>query len=91
MKMVDMKRSKEEPKPDYMGKSVESEYPYGLMLCLCEDDIKKLGMDLPAVDSEMMIMAKVKVCSVSQSESLYGKNRSMNLQIVEMGIGSEKE
>lgn len=69
-------------------------YPWGLQVRLDEDALAKLGITtLPKVDGEMMLLAKVKVVSVSSNEhSSDGakgkhKHRSVELQICEMGLG----
>lgn len=66
----------------------EREYPYGLCLNLEEEALSKLGIDkLPAVDTEVMIMAKAKVCRASVRDDGNGKQRSMELQITDMALG----
>jgi hypothetical protein len=67
------------------------EYPYGLRICLNEESIKKLGIDkLPELGAEMILNAKVSVCSVSKSESEGGVYRNLDLQITDMELGSKK-
>lgn len=67
--------------------SMQEDYPCGLCLYLDSDAIKKLGLtELPKVGAELSIAGKVKVTSVSESESEYGSNRSLSLQITDLGV-----
>lgn len=65
-------------------------YPWGLQVRLDEDSLDKLGMEkLPAVDGELMLIAKVKVVGVSSNEhSSNGKgkhkHKSVELQITDL-------
>lgn len=61
-------------------------YPWGLQVRLDDGSLDKLGMDsLPKVDSERILIAKVKVVSVSSNASTGGnKHRSVELQITSM-------
>lgn len=64
-------------------------YPWGLQVRLDEHSLDKLGIDtLPKVDSERMLIARVKVVGVSANEqnSDMGKqkHKSVELQITEM-------
>jgi hypothetical protein len=93
MNLVSMKiEHKEEPRPaEVMYGSDRPEYPYGLRLHLNEEELKKLGItQLPDVGVEMLISAKVKVCSVNSYSSENGEHRGMELQIIEMGLGSKE-
>lgn len=75
-----------------MSPAKREEYPYGLRLHLCEEDLKKLGIkDMPAVGSKMKLVAMVEVCDINISESkLYGENRGMGLQITDMELGKSE-
>src|SRR5690606_26223407 len=75
--MIDMKRDVKRPAQEVAAYPTQDEYPGGLCLFLSENEIKKLGIDLPSVTSEMTLKAKVKVVSVSDSDSIHGRNRSM--------------
>lgn len=90
MKMVNLKRTeKREPE---MPVGAESEYPYGLSICLDSDTLKKLGIkDLPAVGTKMTIECKVEVCSTSEYASKMGVDQSLSLQITDMGVGAKKK
>lgn len=89
MKMTSMKMAPGESEYGALAMPEKMpEYPYGLKLCLKEGSIKKLGIEkLPEVGSEMVIMAKVKVCERSEEESENrGIERELELQVMEMGI-----
>lgn len=68
-------------------------YPYGLKICLDDESLKKLGFDsLPKVGSEMMILAKVEVCSARTYETMAGgSDNGVDLQITDMEIRSDEE
>lgn len=88
-KLIDMKVDQKAREKRYKESTVAmdggDEYPYGLRLRLGEEEIDKLGEDLPAVDTEMALVAVVKVTSVSSNESAGGgKNRSVELQVTKM-------
>lgn len=90
MKITQDDRKKMEKK--YETPMVEESYPYGLEVNLDEHSIEKLGLDeLPEVGSQMMIMAKVDVTSVSDRKGRTGQNRSINLQITEMELSKVEE
>jgi hypothetical protein len=93
MALVNMKMSGEE-RGEYTGQPVEMKepsYPYGLSIDLDDGSMEKLGITaLPKVGTEMMIMAKVVVKSVSsnQYEGSDAESR-MCLQITDMEISGE--
>lgn len=102
MKLIDMKKS--DAKQGYeasMPAAFEKgeEYPYGLKVCLGEDELQKLGIEeLPEVNASMMLHAEAKVCLVESNKSLYGHHRRLELQITRLSVmggegdadGSEK-
>ena len=66
-------------------------YPWGLQVRLDEQSLDKLGLDtLPKVDSERLLIAKVRVVSVSSNEHSGDKgkhkHKSVELQICEMAL-----
>ncbi len=97
MKLIDMKMTDAE-KADMMScqPCTPPEYPYGLKLCLSEDQIAKLGISgVPAVGSTMSIQANVRVVSAGAREDQDadepdGQERNLELQIIEMGVDSKK-
>lgn len=96
MKMASMKMAPGESEHSMISQPMNPEYPYGLRLCLKENSIAKLGIEaLPKIDTEMMVMAKVKVVEVCE-EMCEGEGieRELELQIVEMAlepVKSEKQ
>lgn len=93
MEMKNMKMSSQEQKQMNESMTVyKPEYPWGLCLHLNEEAIDKLGLPaLPGVGEAMMLHARVMVNSVSMNESQNGKNRSLELQITDMGLGAEEK
>lgn len=92
MEMKSMKLPKQEPKEHEMmeAKMDQPQYPYGLQIRLGKEELEKLGMsELPELGTESMLHAKVKVTSVSESESLYGEHKSLELQITDMALSSK--
>lgn len=95
--MVDMARSKAEKvekAAEMMPGPVSApDYPYGLCICLGEDELQKLGLDEnPEIGDMLHLHAMAKVTSVSQSESEgVGKNRRVELQITHMVGENEDE
>ena len=86
MKM-DAEEAKEYSQPTAMGG--QAEYPYGLRIRLDDSSLAKLGMSsLPAVGSEIAIMAKAKVCCVSSNDVDGESESSVELQITDMDVSS---
>lgn len=93
---MELKNMKVENKPEMCEataiKGPSCEYPYGLCLYLNEQTIKALGLkEMPKFGDELKIEAKVRVNRVTESNSLYGVDRSIDLQITDMGIGGKAE
>lgn len=92
MKLTSMKLSKAdmEPAPAESVLNDRPSYPWGLQVRLDEDAIAKLGMDLPTVDTELILVARVNVVSVSSNEHASkggkSKHRNVELQITAMGL-----
>lgn len=95
MEMKNMKMSAEERKESYpTPATVESnQYPWGLCITLDNETIQKLGIKgLPAVESTMMLHARVEVKTTNSSDEAGGeKRRSMSLQITDMGLEEENK
>lgn len=87
--MVNLKKDKKEMN-EYPMAMEESPYPYGLHICLCDDVMKKLGLDIMPVGSEITFTAKAYVKSMSEREDLDKEdgdtNKGMDLQITDMDI-----
>lgn len=62
-------------------------YPYGLTLRLDNSSLDKLGMNaLPKVGAQVSVQANGVITSVSQNESEKHSNRSVEIQIQELGV-----
>jgi len=88
------------PKPMSDLAAAAPEYPYGLRLHLTEDDLKKIGLEMPAVGDMVHIMAMTKVVSAHAHDSVEGgASAGVELQITHMkaeleddeDIGSEPD
>lgn len=92
MKLKSMKMEEKE-REEYAAPTAISDapkYPYGLRIHLDTESLKKLGLEkLPALGEKMVIVAVAEVCDLCQSESEYGKNKSLGLQITQMSVESE--
>lgn len=93
MALVNMKMSSDEAKEYTEGGAIASdspEYPYGLCIRLDDDALEKLGMTaLPAIGTEMMVMAKVIVKSTSAYSRQGGEDhKDVELQITDLEIGA---
>lgn len=90
--LVSMARKPEIPKEEsYLTTSV-SQYPYGLCLCLQNEDLERLGMtDLPEAGDMIILNAIAKVTSVSSRESEDSPpDRRVELQITHLGVDDEQ-
>jgi hypothetical protein len=90
--MVDMKRTPAE-KADDLSPAVNNEpdYPYGLCISLCSDELDKLGLtELPEVGEMLHIHAMATVTAVSQNDSGSGPQRRVELQITHM-VGEDED
>lgn len=96
MKLKNMKLEKsdrEETKAVEAGPIDTPAYPWGLQVRLDEKSLDKLGLDtLPKVDGELMLIAKVRVVSVSSNEHATSgdkkthKHKSVELQITDLAL-----
>lgn len=65
-------------------------YPYGLCICLCDDQLEKLKLDSDCeVGDFLHIFAMAKVTSVSKNDTGDGEKTRIELQITHMGLESE--
>lgn len=92
--MKSMKMEKKQA--EQMGDTVKSdtpEYPYGLKIHLDNECLKRLALEeLPEIGEEMMLVAKVQVTDVHQSERQgEGPYMSVGLQITDMELSEAKE
>ena len=92
-KMIDMAKDAEEMKesmPSIAPMSEVNKYPYGLCICLTNDEIEKLDLDDDVEAGDMMhgfFMAKV--TSVSKNDTGDGQKTRVEMQIVAMGVEDE--
>lgn len=93
MKLKSMKVSKAEaeesskPSPEVD----RPRYPYGLQVRLDNDSLEKLGIALPEVGKNLMLLARVSVTSVSSNKNLVGGNySSAELQITDMCLETDE-
>ena len=87
-KLVDMEmddeRQLDHPMPYEMPE--RARYPYGLRICLCDDELKKLGLDADCDEGDYLdIRAFATVISVHKEQ---GQNR-VELQIEKMSVENE--
>ncbi|MCC3733707.1 hypothetical protein LLS47_12290 [Rouxiella badensis] len=72
------------------GKTVQrDDYPWGLRVTLNNDVMQKLGIPLPKVGSEMMLIGKVKVLSTSTRQDGEETNNNCDLQITDIGLADD--
>jgi len=92
--MVDMARTppapeKEAPLVDMQG---EPDYPFGLCLCLTQDELDKLGLDNDAEIGDLLdIRAFAKVTSVSKNANSNGNSCRIEMQIIFMSVENEED
>ena len=87
--LISMETTAQEAK-EYTQPSVADapKYPWGLNICLSDDSLDKLGVKtLPAVGTEVTIVAKAIVASTSENATEgSGTRSSMDLQITDMQL-----
>ncbi len=90
MAMVSMKMSATERKEyNEVTASDAPSYPYGLCIHLDDDALEKLGLtEMPAVGTELMVMAKAVVKGTS-AHAYDGEqsHRSVDIQITDLELG----
>lgn len=92
-KLVDMRRTAEEKAELGPMSWNPSEYPVGLSICLCEDELEKLQVehDDCQVGDIYDLRALAKVTSVSEQENENGKSCRIEMQIIMLGVESESD
>lgn len=94
-KLVDMRKTPAEKAEDAvcMPMGVVNEYPYGLCMSLCDEELEKLDVDYTdlQVGDIIDMRAMARVTSVSKNETEVGERIRVELQIVLLGIESESE
>ena len=91
--MKDMKRTPEDVMGSFSPVALHNgEYPYGLSLCLTNEELDKLELDRDAeVGDFLHLFAMAKVTSVSTSDAGSGEKCRIELQIVAMSVENEDE
>lgn len=87
-KLVDMEMDDERQfdHPTPIAMSNRARFPYGLRICLCDDELKKLGLDVNCDEGDFLdIRAFATVTSVHKE---HGSNR-VELQIEKMSVENE--
>lgn len=87
--LTDMKRAKKDKKAQakLAGPYEGDDYPYGLEIRLGEDEMEKLGIDLPTVGGTVTITAKAKVKSAEVRNDGSGEKKNCCLQIQKLKVG----
>jgi hypothetical protein len=69
---------------------MEPEYPYGLCISLCKDELEKLGIKIEdyKIGDVIALDAVTKVKAISQDDQGYDR---LELQITELGIETEDD
>ena len=89
--LTSMKRTTAEKKEGSdMVSAFQEDYPYGLRIHLEDDEISKLNIPMPKIGETMVLVANIKVTSVSERADEDGENRSIGLQITEMELAPYK-
>lgn len=90
--MVSMRRTPAEKTEAASPTMDQPDYPWGLCLSLCQDELEKLGLsDEVEVGDMLHIHAMAKVTSVSSSDNeASGPQRRIELQITDM-VGEDED
>lgn len=98
MKMVDMARSPDEVKKDMAhyaapALSDEPQYPWGLCISLCDEELKKLQLDTDCeVGDTVLLRATAEVKDVGESKQADGSVRHrLELQITNLAVIDPEE
>lgn len=86
--MVDMARSEDEirEKEGLMSPSVPT-YPYGLSICLTDDELAKLDLDSDCEVGDLLHMVSMcKVTSISKNDTPEGSRCRIELQIIDIEV-----
>lgn len=93
VKLRDMRLSREERKEMAEPMSVGDmpEYPYGLRLHLDQDEIAKLGISLPDVGEQFVVVGIGVVTSVSQHKGEAHTSQHVEVQLEKLAFESREE
>lgn len=87
MPLISMRRTPEEA--DEYAQPVAGDvpaYPYGLQICLCDDELEKLELGMMPVGTVLRLMALVEVTGTRETATEGGEDRSVDLQITAMSL-----
>lgn len=93
MAMVDMRRTpkeKEEAVEELIAPSV-SDYPYGLCISLCSEELEKLGLSEIGHGEMIHLHCMATVTSVSTHDNSSGSDKRAELQITAIAAEDEDE
>lgn len=93
-KLVDMKRTPEEKSDTYptamSAAMAQNDYPYGLKICLCEDELKKLNLSDDVESGDMIhLVAMGKVTNVNKSDDNGKKGVRVEITLTNMAVEDE--
>lgn len=92
-KFVDMAKDAKEMKEDMSPAEMpQPVYPYGLCLCLSQDELDKLDLENDCEPGDMLHMhCLAKVTSVSKNDTTDGPKTRVELQITAIACESEDD
>lgn len=89
MKLIDLKKTKKELKPDKTKPYEPDPYGYGTRITLDESAIEKLGLKMPKVGEVFKVEALACVRSTRSSEGSDYDSTSIELQITDLGLDKQ--
>lgn len=87
MELVNLKNGTDTYQDESGETKTRDDYPWGLRLNLDNDTLKKLGVSMPAVGTEIMITARAVVKATSTREDGNEKYQNADVQITDMAMG----
>jgi hypothetical protein len=83
-----MEMSKKDSKTEFGGVEVSrSKFPHGIEVRLGNAEMKKLGMEMPNVGDEMIVLGVGPVTHASENRRQGGIDRSVTIQLQSMEVG----
>ncbi|MBD9249483.1 MAG: hypothetical protein EGS01_02225 [Cronobacter sakazakii] len=86
MELVNLKNGTDTYQDESGETKTRDDYPWGLRLNLDNDTLKKLGVSMPAVGTEIMITARAVVKATSTREDGNEKYQNADVQITDMAM-----
>lgn len=65
----------------------EPRFPFGLQIDLGNDELDKLGIELPEAGTEFTVIGVGPVTNVRQTDNKRGKDRSLTIQLQKLKVG----